>query len=70
MEGNRADALVQLTRYRCLSHARRDHFLDALPQFRFGKVMRVGHVRSVSHGWQKKLAARSARSRSGYPARR
>jgi hypothetical protein len=30
---------VKLTRYRCLSHARGEHFPDALPQFRFGKML-------------------------------
>src|SRR5882724_12575646 len=64
VEGNRADTLVQLARYCGLSHATSKHFPDALPEFGFGKMMRVGHVRSVSHGRREKDAARSARSQS------
>jgi hypothetical protein len=67
VKSNRADTLVQLTRNGGLSHARGEHFPDALPQFRFGKMMRVGHVRSVSHGRRKKDVARSAVRKADTP---
>ena len=66
VKSNRADTFVQFTRNGGLSHSRGEHFANAFPQFRFGKVMRVGHLRSVSHGRQEKRAGRSARSLSGH----
>lgn len=50
MEGNCSSALMQPARNRCLSHARVEHFSDALSQFGLGKVVeRVGHSKIVSH---------------------